>query len=179
MKQHLSKQSASILSILLFTIAIMLSGNAFAAKPVKEDMATQAELDAAIATINSKISDITPPVYEIGDVLSDGSIVFWIDETGQHGLAAQPFDDASGPWFNGKLLAESLGPGWRLPTIHELNLLYLEKESVGGFLGSDYPHWSSTEYDADSAWYQDFDDGYVYVNDKVSGSGLVRAVRAF
>jgi hypothetical protein len=178
MKQHLSKQSATILSILLFSIAILLSGSVFAAKPAPVDIATQAELDAAIATVNSKISDITPPVRTIGDVLSDNSIVFWIDETGQHGLAAQPSDADVSNWYGAKEAAENYGPGWRLPTKHELNLLHQQKDVVGGFVAIEY--WSSTELNAESAWYQYFPP-YSGQSDspKQGGYYSVRAVRNF
>ena len=175
MKHNISKQPAAILSILIFTIAIMLSGNAFAEKP---DYATQAELDAAIATVNSKISDITPPVRAIGDVLSDNSIVFWVDETGQHGLAAYPSDDANSNWWGAKELAENHGPGWRLPTKYEWSLLYLQKDVVGSFAGDYY--WSSTEFDANAAWFLYFASGLPGPSGKDNVLLLsVRAVRAF
>ena len=174
MKQNMSEQPATILSILLFSIAIMLSCNTFAADKTPRRV-TQAEFDAALATVNSKISDITLPVRAIGDVLSNNSIVFWIDETGQHGLAAQSFDDAISNWYLAKERAENHGPGWRLPTKYELNLLYLQKDVVGGFAGDYY--WSSTEDDG-FAWYQYFADGGQSNYNKTLTS-RVRAVRAF
>ena len=66
---------------------------------------------------------------------------------------------------------------WYLPSKYELNLLYLQKTVVGGFVGNYY--WSSNEYDNYDAWDQDFTNG--------GGQGLncrpslafVRAVRAF
>ena len=66
---------------------------------------------------------------------------------------------------------------WRLPTKDELNLIFLQKESIGGFnLGMSY--WSSTEYDSGNAWYQNF----VYGGQDAINEGStfgVRAVRAF
>lgn len=41
-----------------------------------------------------------------------------------------------------KRACKSLGEGWRLPMIGELNILYQYKDIIGGFLGLDY--WSST-----------------------------------
>lgn len=39
--------------------------------------------------------------YKIGDLL-DGGIVFFVDKSGQHGLAAAPVDQSEGTqWFNG------------------------------------------------------------------------------
>ena len=65
---------------------------------------------------------------------------------------------------------------WYLPSKYELNLLYLQKVTVGSFTTNYY--WSSTEYDNDNAWIQDFGLGGQY---KVGqGNTLyVRAVRAF
>lgn len=154
----------------------MLSGSVFAADTTPRRV-TQAEFDAAIATVNSKINDITPLVRAIGDVLSDNSIVFWVDSTGQHGLAAQPSDDANSNWYLAKEVAENHGPGWRLPTKHELNLLYIQKDVVGGFAGSHY--WSSTENDIGSAWIQDVDGGGQGADNMNVPDYSVRAVRAF
>lgn len=65
---------------------------------------------------------------------------------------------------------------WFLPSKDELNLLYLQKDVVGGFAGGYY--WSSSEDDSGSAWYQVFDVGFQSLNNK--GTMLrVRAVRAF
>ena len=67
---------------------------------------------------------------------------------------------------------------WYLPSTDELNKLYLNRVAIGGFASADY--WSSSEYDANFAWYQIFVSGdqpnflekYLTVN-------RVRAVRAF
>ena len=66
---------------------------------------------------------------------------------------------------------------WYLPSLEELNLLYLQKNVVGVFAVGFY--WSSTEYATNDAWSQYFTNGFQnYVNGKVSLSS-VRAVRAF
>ena len=65
---------------------------------------------------------------------------------------------------------------WYLPSKHELDLLYLQKNVVGGFV-VDY-YWSSTEFDNISAWVQGFFDGSQVDYDKAN-SGSLRAVRAF
>jgi hypothetical protein len=65
---------------------------------------------------------------------------------------------------------------WYLPSKHELNLLYFQKDVVGSF-SSDY-YWSSTEYGTVDAWIQSFNYGYQYFDSK-SNTHLVRAVRAF
>ena len=65
---------------------------------------------------------------------------------------------------------------WFLPSQDELNLLYLQKDIVGGFAG-DF-HWSSSQASAGNAWYQDFDGGNQRDDTKGFSFG-VRAVRAF
>ena len=46
---------------------------------------------------------------------------------------------------------------WYLPSLHELNLLYLQRTVVGGFASAFY--WSSPESGGTHAWVQDFTDG--------------------
>jgi Serine/threonine protein kinase len=69
---------------------------------------------------------------------------------------------------------------WFLPSKDELNLIYenLHIKRIGSFESSGY--WSSSESDAYSAWYQDFDSGLQssYGYGKLD-YGRVRAVRAF
>ena len=65
---------------------------------------------------------------------------------------------------------------WYLPSKHELNLLYLQKVTFGGFITNYY--WSSTEYDTSSAWLQNFTNGNQANYNKNITNG-VRAVRAF
>lgn len=73
-----------------------------------------------------------------------------------------------------------LGDGWRLPTKDELNILYKNKDSIGGF-ENDY-YWSSTpDGSSDAAWLQNFVDGDEW--DYATARGLVggcyaRAVRS-
>jgi clan AA aspartic protease (TIGR02281 family) len=88
-------------------------------------------------------------------------------------------------WDNAKNACASLGDGWRLPTKEELNILFENKEKIGGFVHDLY--WSSTkdlsvkEYTA--VWMQYFRDG---PNSGVQlrwsgdyGTNHVRAVRSF
>lgn len=65
---------------------------------------------------------------------------------------------------------------WYLPSKHELNLLYLQKNVVGGFANVYY--WSSTELLVNYAWDQDFATGSQYYGTK-NVSYNVRAIRAF
>ena len=68
---------------------------------------------------------------------------------------------------------------WYLPSKDELNALYTNKASIGGF--ANYAYWSSTEYQivqSSTAYYQDFTNGYADGAPKNSDL-YVRAVRSF
>jgi len=65
---------------------------------------------------------------------------------------------------------------WYLPSKDELNELYLHQAKIGGF-GPNY-YWSSSEFDADSAWTQAFDLSSQNAFSK-RGASYVRAIRAF
>ena len=65
---------------------------------------------------------------------------------------------------------------WFLPSKDELNELYKQKSTVGGFASNSY--WSSSEYSSYGAWGQGFINGYQSDNYKYLDLH-VRAVRAF
>jgi hypothetical protein len=73
---------------------------------------------------------------------------------------------------------------WFLPSMDELNLMYLNIGSgnalglgnIGSFVGG--YHWSSTEISYNNAWFQDFNNGN-QVNAGKDAIARVRAVRAF
>jgi len=150
-----------------------------------------------------------------------GGIVFYVYDSGQHGLIAATSDQSTGiQWYNGTYRStgttgDGLNAGamntamivatqmadnqsgnfaakvcadysvtmggitygdWYLPSKYELNLLYQQKVVVGGF--ASYYYWSSSEYDANLAWFQGFSNGNQNVYGKDSTFD-VRAVRAF
>ena len=83
-------------------------------------------------------------------------------------------------WEDAVDTCETLGDGWHLPTKDELNLLYQNKDAIGGFDPS--PYWSSTENGNNG------NNGYVFVHEFKNGhqsssnkiySFYFRAVRAF
>jgi hypothetical protein len=78
-------------------------------------------------------------------------------------------------WHKAIVACKNLGPGWRLPTKDELNMLYKNKEEIGGF-ATDY-YWSSAENGNTDAWLQGFASGSQYGNSK-NFAYYVRAVRA-
>ena len=84
----------------------------------------------------------------------------------------------TGTWYEAMEACEDLGDGWRLwrlPTKDELNILYENKDEIGGFASSYY--WSSTQGDSSrDASEQDFSNGVQYDNSKTY-SYHVRLVR--
>ncbi|HYF31682.1 MAG TPA: DUF1566 domain-containing protein [Chitinophagaceae bacterium] len=158
--------------------------------------------------------------FSVGDSYQ-GGIIFYIDNTGEHGLIAAPSDQSAGvQWSNGndsvrtdatgsqvgtgkantEAIVNLLGPGnyaaklceqlvidtysdWYLPSRDELNLLYQQKNKIGGF-ADDY-YWSSTDLlgqpRANYAANQNFTDGSVKFNGDMfkSSPNRVRAIRSF
>jgi len=97
-----------------------------------------------------------------------------VDTQGTGSYAAQLCND----------LEEGGYDDWFLPSKDELNLMYenLGVAGVGGFVDYGYlPYWSSSEYDANYAWYQYFGDGSqdIYYGGFKSLADRVRALRAF
>jgi len=107
-------------------------------------------------------------VHQSGNVLMgvEGRFLVW-----QKDLGVMEWDDAT-------TACEALGDGWRLPTKDEMDVLYLNKNSIDGFASDIY--WSSTENNAGLSWYFSFRDefppsGYGYKHNTC----YVRAVRSF
>jgi hypothetical protein len=67
---------------------------------------------------------------------------------------------------------------WYLPSIYELNQLYINRVIIGGFLNKSY--WSSSQYDQNQAYGLSFSNGYITTSDKGWTSDYaVRAIRSF
>ena len=78
-------------------------------------------------------------------------------------------------WVAAQKACAALGNGWRLPTIKELDLLYHNKDEIGGFNWNSY--WSSSLSDFESdAWSQNFIEG-VQSEANIINELYVRAVR--
>jgi len=86
-----------------------------------------------------------------------------------------PKDLGQHNWEDAKKICEELGDGWRLPTKEELNLMWLNRESIGGFAAASY--WSSSCYNNNIAWFQHFYNGLQNFDFKLT-TNYVRAVRA-
>jgi hypothetical protein len=66
---------------------------------------------------------------------------------------------------------------WFLPSKDELNEIYVNRVDLNTGFASDL-YWSSSEFNANAAWYQAFTAGFQYYDIK-STTGYVRPVRAF
>jgi len=124
--------------------------------------------------------------YSLGE-RALGGVVFYINESGTHGLVAASDDQMKiVNWYhandnlNNPSLHDEAGKAffdWRIPTKFELNLMYERKGIIGNFTRSNY--WSSNEYEnGDSAWAQNFGDGFQLSQEK-STENSVRLIRTF
>ena len=103
------------------------------------------------------------PVYILGDIRPDGGVVYYVDGSGHHGLAAQPNDEASAMnWSDAMAAAQAHNalpcptdilrtPNcWHLPTKLEIEYLFEQQTVMGGFANNRY--WSATEAVGPVAW---------------------------
>jgi hypothetical protein len=115
--------------------------------------------------------------YGLGDRGPLGGKVYYVDDSGEHGLEAKTVDEINSLiWKDAVTVASAYNSGWHLPTKTELKMLYEQRNMVGGFAKDDY--WSSTELDSNSAWIQGFVNGDQDRYNKYSKLS-VRSVRAF
>lgn len=96
------------------------------------------------------------PTYELGQNCL-GGIVIKLDAAKEHGVVAATSDQVTYAehlnWSQSKAACEAYsegGTGWRLPTQEELELMYTQKSTIGGFQSRDY--WSSTLGGNNNAW---------------------------
>lgn len=78
-------------------------------------------------------------------------------------------------WDNANEFCKKLGPGWRLPNIEELQIMYENNEKIN-LLGV---YWSSTESDSSSVWVKGFSDGITGPNYPKTNTFYVRAIKAY
>jgi len=168
------------------------------------------------AYANLNITDVA--TFSIGQSYQ-GGIIFYIDNTGKHGLIAAATDQSSGAEWGCMSLtsriggtSEEIGTGqantsrivngcneagiaarlcddlvlngysdWFLPSLKEMDKMYLSRNVVGGFANK--PYWNSTEdntYNPNCAWCQDFGFDYSHISTNNKNIACyVRAVRAF
>jgi hypothetical protein len=96
---------------------------------------------------------------------------YMIAQTGYTGGAAKVCDDYS---VTVDLVTYS---DWFLPSQNELIEMYLQKAIIGNLASSGY--WSSSEYNATTAWRKDIGSGGEYYATKSATSAWVRAIRSF
>ena len=117
----------------------------------------------------------------IGDE-HEGGIIFYLDDTGCHGLVCMPEDQGEYDWNKAKAACQKLTykgfKDWYLPTRNELEMMYknLRLQKFGHFTKSSY--WSSSVTKKGCAWTLDFNYGGDNNRGKY-GTYPVRAVRAF
>ncbi len=77
-------------------------------------------------------------------------------------------------WREALNACKELGDGWQLPSKEQLNILYKNKNEIGGFVNDAY--WSATNSGDYEAWRQYFSDGDQVLTPNYS-VGYVRAIR--
>ena len=144
--------------------------------------------------VTKTVSDTT--LYAIGDPALGGKIADLLvpgdhgyDANVQHGLVAANSDQGTAstgyrsPGDHGLSLAANYNGGgyndWYLPSKEELNKLYLNQTTIGGF--SPVWYWSSTSTDGASfrIWLQNFNDGDQTYTNNIYSDASVRAIRSF
>ena len=132
---------------------------------------------------------------QIGAVMPDGTVYAGISpDTGRAiyttpGDAERTFRRGNTGAFNWEdamdYAAQFDGHGhkdWRVPTKGELNLLFSNRDAIGGFDESASSpggwYWSSSQYDYNTAWSQLFSDGNQFYLNLKDGDSSVRCVRA-
>ncbi|MEI6269990.1 MAG: DUF1566 domain-containing protein [Methylococcaceae bacterium] len=116
--------------------------------------------------------------YNLGDILSDGGIVFYVDISGSHGLVTRPANETRFTnWAQAKnFIKLNYIQEWHLPTKDELVLMYHQKNILRGNT-HDY-YWSATELNSKYVSTLRFHNGDVVTASK-DNNFLVRAVRSF
>ncbi len=121
-----------------------------------------------------------------------GGIVFYVDNSGEHGLVAAPKNivgkshgraPGNFTWYDAKSACENFASDgycdWFLPNAWQLDQLYLQRNVVGGL--ADHFYWSSSRDDGENGeegWYQNFFSGDQNHENKIL-DGRVRPVRSF
>ena len=130
----------------------------------------------------------TSKTYSVNTFYAElGGYVIQISPNGKHGLVVAMQDQGISSWYEANDLLSNTSnhdadgkefSDWRLPTKRELNLMYgVYNNGNAASLNPGY-YWSSTEYDNDNAWSQNFTSGTQPIYNKFY-TYSVRAVRAF
>lgn len=112
------------------------------------------------SNIQAVASNDQRAAIQVGESLYDYSIVFYVDESGKHGLATTRRDEVKSTWEMAKLTCENRGRNWSLPSRTQLSILWSNRYAVakdadnGSFKSSHY--WSSTSRNVSYAWVHNF-----------------------
>ena len=138
--------------------------------------------------LHAKTADsIVEPTYTIGLWPELGGYVFWVSSDGKHGLVVETQDQGIvTTWYNAHNIISdpsnhsSIGQkyrDWRMPTKFELDEIYAQRVTIGGF--NDAKYWSSTESIYGYAYIKIFGSGFWPPIDGEGISNRVRSVRTF
>ena len=127
------------------------------------------------------------PSYSVGFSSVQGGYILSVSPDGKHGLVVETQDQGhviyyesnstiSNPANHNTTYKGSDFRDWRLPTKFELNLIYLAKAAIGGFVLTNY--WSSTPYDWLETYCRDFANGTQNSNSNIDLNNI-RTVRSF
>jgi hypothetical protein len=127
------------------------------------------------------------PVYTVGLNTALGGYIFYVTPDGKHGLVAETQDQvASINWYNAQGIVSDPSnhstagknfTDWRIPTIYELGLMYVNRVAITGFSATSY-YWSCSQWDSSNAHYQYFATG-VETGGPMTTNCAVRAIRSF
>ncbi|MDR2500666.1 MAG: DUF1566 domain-containing protein [Treponema sp.] len=117
--------------------------------------------------------------YKIGDTGPGGGMVFYVE--GKGGMEVS-ISLGNHTWNDAINVAKNYRGGgksdWRLPSLEELNLIYVNLQKAGLVNFPSGWYWSSSQSSTYLAWSQVFGDGR-QSNDLKDNTFSVRAVRAF
>ncbi len=149
---------------------------------------TTAGADIAI-TGSGTVGDpyvVSSRTYTIGLWPELGGYVFSISPDGKHGVVCETQDQPVSGWYDAKNRISNPANhstdgqryrDWRLPTLFELNEMFVQKLAIGGFSNTTY--WSGTDYDELFALAINFINGNEPAFSKFQDAINVRAVRTF
>ena len=118
------------------------------------------------STAIANMGFVAEKTYSIGLYPELGGYVFWVSADGKHGLVSETQDQPQGTWWSTQYIISIPSShstdgqryrDWRLPTLYELDEMYLLRTAIGGF--SPLKYHASDENDHPDAGVVDFSNG--------------------
>ena len=118
------------------------------------------------STAIANMGFVAEKTYSIGLYPEMGGYVFWVSTDGKHGLVSETQDQPQGTWWSTQYIISIPSShstdgqryrDWRLPTLYELDEMYLLRTAIGGF--SPLKYHASDENDHPDAGVVDFSNG--------------------